>query len=43
LGEKFAILDMWFYFFKEKMKRKFKNWWKKHIVDDVPKEMEDLF
>lgn len=20
-----------------------KNWWKKHIADDVPKELEDLF
>jgi len=43
LGEKVANLDMRFYFFKEKMKRKFKNWWKRHIVDDVPKELEDYF
>lgn len=20
-----------------------KNWWRKHIADDVPKELEDLF
>jgi len=43
LGEKVANLNMRFYFFKERMKRKFKNWWKKHIVDTVPKEMDDLF
>ena len=43
LGEKVMRLDMWFYFFKERTKNKFKRWWKKHIVDDVPEEMEDLF
>ena len=40
LGEKVSILNMRFYFFKERMKRKFKAWWKRHIVDDAPEGIE---
>ena len=43
LGRKVSDLDMWFYFFKDKVKRKTKAWWKKHIVDDVPKNLDDIF
>jgi hypothetical protein len=39
LGRKLSDLDMWFFF----LKRKIKNWWKKNIVDDVPKSLEDIF
>jgi hypothetical protein len=27
----------------KKIKERFKAWWKKHIVDDVPPHLEDLF
>lgn len=43
LGDKVMRLDMWFYFFKDRMKNRVKHWWTKHIIDTVPKEMEDLF
>jgi len=43
LGEKVANLDMRFYFFKERIKRKFKNWWKRNIADYIPKHLEDNF
>jgi hypothetical protein len=43
LGDKVMRLDMWFYFFKDRMKNRVKHWWTKHIIDTVPKEMDDLF
>ena len=43
LGDKLMSLDMWFYFFKRKIKNRFKRWWDKHIVAPVPKDLEDYF
>lgn len=43
LGEKVSTLNMRFYFFRLKIKNKVKTWWKKYIIDDVPKELDDIF
>lgn len=43
LGRKLSDLDIWFYFFKYKIKNKFKRWWKNNIVDDFPKNIENDF
>ncbi len=40
LGEKLSDLDIWFYFFKQKLKHKFKAWWKRHVVDEAPKDLD---
>jgi hypothetical protein len=35
LGDKLLTLDIWFYFFKIRTKRKLKGWWNKHVVKEV--------
>ena len=43
LGRKVADIAWSWYIFRIKMKRKLKTWWKKHIVDDAPENLGDLF
>jgi hypothetical protein len=43
LGDKVYDLSYRWYFFKIKLKNKFISWKKKHIVDDIPKNLENNF
>jgi len=43
LGRKLSDLDMWFYFFRGRVKHRIKSFYKSHIASEVPKELEELF
>jgi hypothetical protein len=42
LGRKLLSLDMWFYFFKDRTKRRFKTWWKTHVVQEINQDYKDF-
>ena len=42
LGRKVADLSIWWYFFRKKIKRKFKIWWENHIVQEIHQDFTDF-
>ncbi len=40
LGDKLLTLDIWFYFFKIRTKRKIKGWWNRHIAKQIHEDKE---
>jgi hypothetical protein len=43
LGRKVSDISWEWYIFRQKAKRKLKAWWKNHVVQEIPDELNDLF
>ena len=43
LGRKVSDLAWEWYIFRTNIKIKLKTWWSKHVIDDAPENLDDLF